>query len=70
MENDVDTSGFYKIDNDQLLYGPNTVMGADIELLRYEHTSYNYPVAGWYWFDSESDARTFFDLPLLDNPTQ
>jgi hypothetical protein len=66
MEGDMDTSGFYKVAEDQLLYGPNTVMGADLELLRDEHDSYRYPVAGWYWFDSEEDATVFFELPLTD----
>jgi hypothetical protein len=22
------------------------------------------PVDGWYWFDTEEEARLFFDLPL------
>jgi len=58
----MDTSGFYKIDGDQLLHGPNTVMGADIELLRDEHTFYSYPVSGWYWFDGRAEALQFFGL--------
>lgn len=62
----MDTSGFYKIDGDQLLHGPTTVMGGDIELLRDERTNYAYPVAGWHWFDSEADARQFFELPVVE----
>jgi hypothetical protein len=61
MENIMDTSGFYKLDDGALLYGPNAVIGADLELLRAEHAAYDYPVAGWYWFDSEADARAYFD---------
>ena len=26
--------------------------------------SYTYPVDGWYWFESEQEARVFFDLPF------
>ncbi len=57
-----DTSGFYKLDGD-LLYGPNFVLNANYELRKETHTEYTYPVDGWYWFDSEEQARIFFDLP-------
>jgi hypothetical protein len=56
-----DTSGFYKLDGG-LLYAPNAVLGPDYELLRDYHETYDYPVDGWYWFDSEDAARTFFDF--------
>jgi hypothetical protein len=29
-------------------------------LIASEHATYEYPVDGWYWFDSEEDAREFF----------
>ncbi len=58
-----DTSGFYKLDND-LLFGPNYVLNANYELRRDQHADYTYPVDGWYWFDSESEAREFFGLPI------
>lgn len=54
--------GFYKLDGD-LLYGPNFVYGPTFTLLKEEHTTHTYPVEGWYWFDSEADARAFFGLP-------
>ena len=57
-----DTSGFYKLDG-ELLYAPNYVLNADYELYRNQHESYTYPVDGWYWFDSELEAREFFGLP-------
>lgn len=66
MEDSMDTSGFYKLDEGTLLYGPTAVMGADIELLRDDHNSYSYPVAGWHWFDSEEEAHVFFNLTLTD----
>lgn len=65
----MDTSGFYKLEESQLLlYAPNTVMFPisidHLSLERNEHENYTYPVHGWYWFDTEEEARIFFDLPL------
>jgi len=60
-----DTSGFYKLDG-ELLYAPNYVLNANYELYRYQHESYTYPVDGWYWFDSELEAREFFGLPPIE----
>ena len=59
----MDTSGFYKLDGDQLLYGPNFVINANYELKRENKDQYTYPVDGWYWFDSEQLAREFWNLP-------
>ena len=54
-----DTSGFYKQDG-ELLFGPNFVLNANYELRRETHEDHTYPVDGWYWFDSEAEARAFF----------
>ncbi len=62
----MDTSGFYRLDGDQLLCGPNFVYHRDYSLMRDNHTEYTYPVDGWYWFDSEQDARAHFDLPQVE----
>ena len=59
MEN---TSGFYKLD-DILLYGPNFVINKDYELYKETKDDNVYPIDGWYWFDSEEDARLHFNLP-------
>ena len=59
----MDTSGFYKLDGDQLLYGPNFVYGPTFTLLREDKDQYTYPVDGWYWFDSEQLAREYWNLP-------
>jgi len=67
-----DTSGFYKFDGD-LLYAPNYVLNAKYELYRDQHESYTYPVDGWYWFDTEAQAREFFGLPpaeIIDLPVE
>ena len=59
----MNTSGFYKLDG-SLLYGPNYVLNANYELRRETRDDHSYPVDGWYWFDTEEEARLFFDLPL------
>lgn len=63
-----DTSGFYKLDG-ELLYGPNFVFGpyGAYELRKETHTENEYPVDGWYWFDTEKQAREFFGLPPIDS---
>ena len=62
MEN---TSGFYKLDGEELLYGPNFVLGtySAYELRKETKDTHTYPVDGWYWFDSEENAKVFFKLP-------
>ncbi|MPL66053.1 hypothetical protein SDC9_11721 [bioreactor metagenome] len=58
-----DTSGFYKNDDGTLLFGPNFVESRDFKLERAKHGEYTYPVDGWYWFESEAEAREHFGLP-------
>jgi hypothetical protein len=57
-----DTSGFYKLDDGGLLYG-KVVFGPTYILVEEDHAGYTYPVDGWYWFDTEAEARAFFNLP-------
>jgi hypothetical protein len=54
MEN---TSGFYKEENGELLYGPNFVLNKNYELRKETHNQHTYPVDGWYWFDSKFEAK-------------
>ncbi len=56
-------SGFYKNDNGMLLFGPNDVTGPSYDLKRSDHTSYDYPVDGWTWFESEEEARKALGFP-------
>jgi hypothetical protein len=58
-----DTSGFYFCQDGALAFGPNFVETKDFQIYRDQKDSYTYPVNGWYWFDSEEDARIFFNLP-------
>ncbi len=59
MEN---TQGFYKNDNGTLLYGPNFVMNSNYELRKESKDDHTYPVDGWYWFDSQTEACEFFGI--------
>jgi len=63
-----DTSGFYKLDNEVLLYGPHFVLNANYELRKETHTEHTYPVDGWYWFDTEQEAKDFFGIidPIIE----
>lgn len=55
-------AGFYKNDNLVLLYGPNFVLNNNYELRIENKDSYEYPIDGWYYFDNEDDAYSFFNL--------
>ena len=63
-----DTSGFYKLDGEILLYGPHFVLNANYELRKETHTEHTYPVDGWYWFDTEQEAKDFFGIidPIIE----
>ena len=63
----MDTSGFYKLFGDTLVYAPNWVECQDYRLDRAEKDSYTYPVDGWDWFDSEDLAYAAHGLPIPDN---
>lgn len=53
-----DTSGFYKLYGDELVFAPNAVYNKDFTLLREEKNTYTYPIDGWEWFDSKENAET------------
>jgi hypothetical protein len=66
MDSLVNGSGFYKNEYGVLLHGSEDVFGPTFTLLRDQHESYEYPVDGWYWFDTEEEARSFLGESLLD----
>lgn len=59
-----DTSGFYKKESEEVLYGYSEVMGSDFNLRRDEKDQHEYPVYGWYWFDTMEEAYAFFGISL------
>jgi len=68
-----DTSGFYKYESQTLYYGPNYVYDANYALTRENIESHLaeglLPVDGWYWFDSLSEAKSFFNIPEENSGT-
>ena len=60
-EENIDTSGFYKQFEGQLLYGPSAILHKDFQLKKENKDEYTYPVDGWHWFDSEQEAKDFLN---------
>lgn len=58
-------SGFYKLDGEVVLNGPNFVLNADYELRAETKDDHEYPTDGWYWFDTDEEAYAFFEVELL-----
>jgi len=57
-------NGFYALIDDQLDFG-QVVSFVDNTILVLElKDTYTYPVQGWYYFDTELEAKIFFNLPL------
>jgi hypothetical protein len=54
------TQGFYKKQNNEIQYAPNYIEGNGYVLISSEKDTYEYPVDGWYWFNSEILANDFF----------
>lgn len=59
-----DTSGFYKLEDGIVIFAPNFVYGSGFELLRENPDAYDFPVCGWYWFETELMAHEFFNVKL------
>ena len=65
MNNIIYNSGFYKPDSTiGLLYAPNEVLSPTYQLLAVSSSLYNYPVNGWYWFNTLESACIFFNLDI------
>ena len=56
-----DTSGFYKLDESgDILYASYAVYNKDYTLLKDQKDSFQYPVDGWFWFDTKEEAEKYF----------
>lgn len=72
----MNTSGFYKNDGEEyLLYACNFIDSGSFYLDKNLKDTYTYPIGGWYWFDNEDQAYSFFnmkkpsnEIPLPPNP--
>lgn len=58
----MNTSGFYKYQDEQLFYAPNYVEGQGYVLIADYRDQHEYPIDGWYWFESEEEANQFFNI--------
>ena len=57
-------SGFYKLENETVLHGPNFVLNANYELRKETKDNHVYPIDGWYWFNTDKEAYSFFGVEL------
>jgi len=62
--------GFYKNDNGSLLWSADRVINDNFQLWIDLKDTYNYPVEGWIWADSEAEARVILNLPLPVESTE
>lgn len=60
------TDGFYKNEDNNLLYGPNFVLNEHYELHAETDSTMTEPVDGWMWYESEEAARA--GLGIMDEP--
>ncbi len=56
-------SGFYATNGSGVIHAPNRVCAPTFELHKHLKDTYEYPVNGWTWFESEAEARAAFGLP-------
>jgi hypothetical protein len=54
--------GFYKFTGDFLSYASTGIYAPNFTLTAADHESVTYPVNGWYWFDSQAQAETFYGI--------
>ena len=63
----IDTSGFYLYQNEELFCAPHYVIFPDgREIYIDNKDSYQYPVEGWYYFDTIEEAKVFFNIPDIE----
>lgn len=55
---------FYKLDGEAILVAPNFVCSPTFSLLATRKDTYEFPVDGWHWFDSDSEAESFFGVHI------
>jgi hypothetical protein len=64
------SSGFYKNEDNNMLYAPETVSGPYYFLSKDEFQNYTYTIDGWYYFNTENEAKDFFGLSNLEEQVQ
>jgi hypothetical protein len=56
------TSGFYKFTGDLLSYASTGIYAPNYTLLAEDYATITYPVNGWFWFNSQSEAESYFGI--------
>ena len=59
-----DTSGFYRLQGEQLQFAPNAVHSPGYSLSRDNREALELPHDGWQWFDSTEAAHSHHGLPM------
>jgi len=57
---------FYKNDNGEILEGENFVYTPNFSMTKETKDEFDYPIEGWYWFDSKDEAYLFFGIELTN----
>jgi hypothetical protein len=57
------TAGFYKLEGAVVLYSPTVTVGPGYMLVADERHEYTEPIDGWWWYNSEEEARAALGLP-------
>lgn len=57
-------NGFYALLDDQLDFGQMVSFADGTVIVLELKDTYTYPIEGWYYFDTELEAKIFFNLPL------
>ncbi len=63
------TPGFARVDQDgNFQYAPDGVFSFNYVLLLADKDTYTYPTeGGWNWYETEADARTALNAPILSD---
>ena len=65
------TDGFFRVENENILVsGRLYVLNSEYALYRDQKDTYEYPIDGWRWFDSKSEAHEFFGIEESDTQVE
>ena len=54
--------GFYKLEGEELFFAPNFVECSEYIIRIEEKDDYIYPIFGWRYFETEEEAKNFYNL--------
>lgn len=58
---------FYRIENESLFKAEDNIFGPGYDLLLQDYETYEYPLCGWYWFDTDEDAKINLGYSIIEN---